>query len=367
MTLKRSLAHLLPRPLADGPNREKTAVPQSGDTATKGFRFYDDAEILTLPDPEWLIECIVPANALVILYGPYESFKTFVALGWSFSLATARSWGPHDVEPGPVAYVYGEGHSGIKQRVRAWKQKNGFPEPERAGHGVHILPMPVQLLEPVQVDALVKAILEQLPTNPRLVVFDTLARCMAGGDENYAKDMGLVVQAADEIRAATGATVLIIHHSGYDGTHPRGSTALMGAADTVLKLRRRSKSGNSASLSCDKQKDAAPFDPIQLEMVEAGDSLTVVVSGPASPPAQRVRLAGNAQACLHALREVGAEGTTHGAWKDASGAPSSSFNRAIKRLLESGLVEREANTYRITTEGEDQLSSPTPTSVPRES
>ena len=36
------------------------------------------------------------------------------------------------------------------------------------------------------------------------VVFDTLARCMVGGDENTAKDCGLVVDVLNRLRNASG-------------------------------------------------------------------------------------------------------------------------------------------------------------------
>ena len=73
----------------------------------------------------------------------------------------------------------------------------------------------------------------------RLVVIDTLARAMAGGDENSAKDMGLFVSSCDTVRQQTRAHVAIIHHSGKDDTRgARGSTALLGGIDTEIELKR---------------------------------------------------------------------------------------------------------------------------------
>ena len=47
---------------------------------------------------------------------------------------------------------------------------------------------------------------------PKLIIFDTLARCMVGGDENSPLDMGRAVAAADRVRVETGAAVLLVHH-----------------------------------------------------------------------------------------------------------------------------------------------------------
>lgn len=59
----------------------------------------------------------------------------------------------------------------------------------------------------------------------RLIILDTLARCFGGSDENAAKDMGAFIQGCDAIKAATQATVLIIHHSGKDRTKGREAPA----------------------------------------------------------------------------------------------------------------------------------------------
>lgn len=50
--------------------------------------------------------------------------------------------------------------------------------------------MPPQFLDGADVDALLEVIGE-LDTPPALIVVDTLARCMVGGDGNAAKGMGL--------------------------------------------------------------------------------------------------------------------------------------------------------------------------------
>jgi hypothetical protein len=50
----------------------------------------------------------------------------------------------------------------------------------------------------------------------RMVVIDTLARCFGGNDENDARDMGAFIEGCDVIKQKTGATVLVVHHSGKD-------------------------------------------------------------------------------------------------------------------------------------------------------
>jgi RecA-family ATPase len=88
-------------------------------------------------------------------------------------------------------------------------------------------------------DAMVTAILA-LEAKPVLIVIDTLARTFGAGDENKQADMNAYVSAADRLREATGANVMIVHHSGvHEDRRERGSNVLRGAADTVIKVSRK--------------------------------------------------------------------------------------------------------------------------------
>jgi RecA-family ATPase len=51
-------------------------------------------------------------------------------------------------------------------------------------------------------------------------VIDTLARSMAGGDENAAKGVGEFIAAIDRLRGDHAA--LVVHHTGKDGDRERG-------------------------------------------------------------------------------------------------------------------------------------------------
>src|SRR5207249_11248883 len=68
--------------------------------------------------------------------------------------------------------------------------------------------LPISLPEPVKLAApdgdLPKLLctVRALETPPVLIVVDTLARAMTGSDENSSKDMGLLVESADELRRA---------------------------------------------------------------------------------------------------------------------------------------------------------------------
>ena len=94
----------------------------------------------------------------------------------------------------------------------------------------------------------------------RLIVVDTLARAMAGGNENAPDDMGKLLNNVEALRQGTDAFVLLIHHTGKDEAKgARGHSSLKGAADTILLLSKRDD--DLLELKSDKQRDMAPPRP----------------------------------------------------------------------------------------------------------
>jgi hypothetical protein len=158
---------------------------------------------------------------------------------------------------GPVLYVIGEGLGRFQLRYTAWKQVHGISR---------VLPcywidQPVPLLD----EKAMSAFQHQIGSlKPVLILFDTLGRCFGGGNENDTADMGKAMAACDELRARTKATILLDHHTRKDGALERGSTVLRASSDTVLTLQEDEDDRGLLTLRCDRQKDAEPFDPMEL-------------------------------------------------------------------------------------------------------
>ena len=71
----------------------------------------------------------------------------------------------------------------------------------------------------------------------RWVIIDTLARAMAGMEENSAKDMGAAIAGMETISSALDCAVTVIHHSGKDTSRgERGSNSLRGAAEASIEV-----------------------------------------------------------------------------------------------------------------------------------
>lgn len=87
-------------------------------------------------------------------------------------------------------YVGAEGVEGMGTRLKAWKCEHGVT----SCSGLQTVPGVLPLLYDRQCAAQIDVFIEQAARHrPILVVLDTLARCMVGGDEDSARDMGIAL------------------------------------------------------------------------------------------------------------------------------------------------------------------------------
>lgn len=310
--------------------------PTSREGPRPRFRVLTMTELLALEPPAWLLSGYLPLNGLGVLYGAPGTGKSFLSIAWSLSIAAGRPWLDCATKPGSVLYVGAEGGTGLGQRVRAYCDAHELAPP----NSIRFIHEAVNLLELGDVDALL-AITER----PALVVIDTLSRCMAGGDENSAQDIGRVIAAADRIRHTLGAAILIVHHTTKTGELERGSSALRGAADAMFAL----TSENAViTLSCSKQKDAPEPAGRQLQLRVSGKSCVIEpLEGPAPTIGPSVRR------LLQAIREVSIEGETSASILiDPPRLPKSTVYKNLKNALEAGYITKRGQKYALTPAGE---------------
>ena len=327
----------------------------SASARTPRFHLYTVDELLMLPPPTWLLAHHIPENSLVVLYGPPGAGKSFLALAWGMAIATGMPWLGCETKRGTVIYVAAEGGSGLGQRVQAYQNAHAIAGPV----DLLFVRESVSLLEGGDVGALLADVdawidahgtpARGIPEWPGLFIVDTMARCMAGGDENGAQDVGRVIAATDRIRHSTGAPVLLVHHTGKDGLQERGSSALRGAADAMFSLK---NDEGTLTLECTKQKDAPAIEPRRLKLVALGDSCTIEPVEGHEPAA----MTANGWKALRALLESfqGGESTV-GVWQRVSGIPEASFYRTLKHLLELGYVSKRGARYVVSVAGETAL------------
>lgn len=177
-----------------------------------------------------LIKGILDQGAMTVLYGESNAGKTFVAMDIGYHIATGRPWAGKRTAALPVLYVAAEGGQGARKRAAALAARHGLTE------RFYFLLHPINLL---RADADLKPLLATVATMDRfgLIVVDTLSRAMAGGDENASTDMGAMVKHLDALRHASGAHLMVVHHSGKDRAKgARGHSLLRAATDTEIEV-----------------------------------------------------------------------------------------------------------------------------------
>lgn len=306
------------------------------------FALLSDCDLQHITPISWLIDGVLPTHAVTALVGESGIGKTFLLVDFVYSVAAGVPWLGHVVQQGPAVVIEAEGVNSLHGRAAAWKAAHGF-DPSQPLPGIHFIPEAVQLAEPQEIDEVI-ALLAMLSPPPTLVVFDTLARCFVGRDENSASDMGLVIEAAERVRRDVGATVMLVHHSGKNGDGPRGSSALECGVDTMLVLKERE---DGLELLCKKQRGGEEFSTFHLSRTPVvlldGTSSCFISERTAGSNDDTV--GGNAAKALAVLMQFGAEGTRRKDWLARSGLPETTFDRAREDLVKAGLVIRSDNKY----------------------
>jgi len=306
-------------------------TPQQDDepdpTPVYADRVLTRSALLDLPDPEPLIDNVLDQGTTALLYGKWATAKSFIALDWALSVASGRRWQGRDTERRRVLYIAAEGAYGFKGRIAAWE--TGWQTPVGdAGFG--LLPMPVNLTHPVEVDNL-GALIDW--GGYSLVVLDTLARCMVGGDENSAKDCGRVVDSMTRLLHITPqgrGVILGVHHAGKDGKTLRGSSAFESGADTVY-FTSRDEAG-VITLGREKRKDGPEMDRHELRLGQIeGTGSCVVELQRGTATTDRAR----ALSCIYDTC-FAATGCSAAQLRDVSGMEKHTFYRALADLLKAG-------------------------------
>jgi AAA domain-containing protein len=187
----------------------------------------------------FLIDGFLGRDETSIWFGPPECGKSTAKIDAACHVATGRPWCGRAVMRGPVLYVAAERGQTVKRRIMAW----------RLDHGIDDFPLAViddtvdlrsGKVDADRIIAAAKALGTLSGQGVVWIIFDTLSRVLAGGDENSSRDMGLLVLSIDRIYRETGAHCSLVHHVplGNDG-RMRGHGAAPGAADTTVRVEKQ--------------------------------------------------------------------------------------------------------------------------------
>jgi RecA/RadA recombinase len=314
------------------------AAGDRAEAGEEGFYSIDDVEKRSDGRAEYLVKGLLYRRSYVNLYGAPGEGKTFVALDLCYHVAASREWFGRKVRGGAVIYVPFEGRGGLMDRLSALRKKYGY------GHvPFFIAENPTFNMRAADGRKTFGRLLSRLPAGkPSLIVIDTFAYALSGGDENSAQDVSAFNQAVQCLIESTGACVMVIHHTGKNkSAGARGSSALNAAVDAEIFV-------DDKKVTVTKQREDALADAIGFQLkkvvVRLDEDNEEVTSCVVEPDAVTTRphgkITGNAKRgfeVLCDLRPDNAPLADH-EWREACGAFLGGKNVAqrfydIKRVL----------------------------------
>ena len=137
--------------------------------------------------------------------GESKDCKSFLVIDMLEAMAHGYLWHGRKTKQCAVAYIVAEGARGVGKRIRGWKLRH---KAEHIKAPFYAIPTAVNILVREEVDKLIwqlQAMEKALGIKFEVIALDTLAKCMVGGDENTARDMGIAIHHSDIIRERDGS------------------------------------------------------------------------------------------------------------------------------------------------------------------
>ncbi len=247
-----------------------------------------------------------------------------------------------------MVYVAGEGEYGLRKRMAAWCQHHKKDKGQ-----LFVTIGAVRVLDNEEFELFMGQLRSLCP---RFIVFDTVARAMLGFDENSTRDMGLFVNRTDRIKNELGCSILLIHHSNKQGLVERGSIALRGACDQIIKLWEEDDlvRWEVQKTKEDEQSPSGIFAKVSVTVEKDGKELQSIVFVPAEKVISTVdSLSKNQKRILECLSlEIFQNGAETSDILSETSLTKQTFFRAVSTLVELKLIEKPSHGYyKLTIEG----------------
>jgi hypothetical protein len=283
-------------------------------TADSSLRFESLPEFVQRPTSSSYVRGVIPAKALIVVFGPPKGGKTFSVCDLTMHAAHGLDWhGCAIPRRMRVVYLCGEGVNGLRVRLKAWLEHH---DSIGVKGDFHVLPRALSL--PDQASNLVDT-LQTL--KPDILVTDTLNAYFGAGDENATVDMTTFCNAVRQLRDQLGCSIVIIHHTGHEGIRERGSIVLRASADVIVQVAKDETAGELVGFQVITARDLEPMEvPIGLRLVKhqtewldedgepLGSCIVQAADQPVTLPGRGGRPLGEAQATILRLTKEHAQG-----------------------------------------------------------
>lgn len=211
-------------------------APQAKPQATK--RTFTPLRDLAKKHPgakPMMVRDYFPTSSIFTVFGEPGSGKTTVVVDVIGCIDTGTPWRGKKVNKGIVWYIAAEDPYGVRLRLEAWYDANGFVF-ERDTN-IELREEPICFAEPDEVSALIAEV-NSVPKEqkPIAITLDTLAD--TAGKYDFNKDMGLFCRGFERFRNETGVSLIIIHHCGHAAKdRPRNGSELGGKSDVIMPVK----------------------------------------------------------------------------------------------------------------------------------
>ena len=218
-------------------------------------------DLLTMDFPDsdpWWGDTLFAKEQKLLLTGAAGVGKTFFALNLAGALEKDEPFIGEEVYPkgNKILYIDAEVQlSKMKERIINISKKYDMSH-------VHFFNCQsnwgISLIEVDHVDAICDIVNEN---GYNIVILDCLAE-FHNGDENSEHDIKTVCDSIDYIIKKTGCSIILVHHTGRSGHHPRGSSYLDGWCETWINV---SKYKDSFGLYVNKSRNSETFHRTGIE------------------------------------------------------------------------------------------------------
>ncbi len=234
---------------------------------TGGLRLTPLSELLNEPEEtcSWLVQDRLPSGGFSLLAGKPKGGKSTLARCLALAVAQGRPWLGFETQKGAVFYLaLEEKRSEVKKHFQVMGAKPDDPVSVFCGASPQ--------------DGLAQLRQATEREKPVLIVIDPLGRFVRVRDLNDYAGVTAALEPILILARESGAHILMVHHTGKGeragGDSILGSTALFGAVDTALILKR---AGNFRTLSSF-QRYGTDLEEITLMMDEETRSINAGLS-----------------------------------------------------------------------------------------
>jgi hypothetical protein len=252
----------------------------------------------------WIVKGLLARGETSAWIAPPGGMKSALMADLSFALSNGEDWHGFKIGKASALIVYFalERADLVRRRLLAHIERAGLDRETIGELPIFVVADMVDLATPAAV-AKVARTLEHIneefwSDHPGLLIFDTFAKLVAagGGDEDRAKDQGLVFTNVQRIKDRFGGPhVALVGHTGKDETRgSRGSNAILGDVDVMVTI-----AGSEVKTATVVKANDMPEGPLfsfksivhEFGLDEDGDPITVNIVSPEDVSAEPARRA----------------------------------------------------------------------------